>query len=219
MKNWNISFRRSAVVSGLSLMLMAILAGLANFTVVEKIASGLAAGDSGTILASMAVSGRWAVPALAGVAVLDVIVAWSLFVMFRPDQPALSLLTAWFRLVYTVVFIVSIVYLYSAFRLAGTDSVSAVRTFALFDSIWMTGLLFFGIHLVLLGVMAVRSSRIHWIFGVLLLAAGIGYGADTVIELAVPEADPSIGLYTFIGEMVFMVWLLVRGLSGGRKTD
>ena len=39
----------------------------------------------------------------------------------------------------------------------------------------------------------------------------------SVILLAVPEADPSIGLYTFVGEVVFMVWLLVRGLAGGRK--
>ena len=50
-----------------------------------------------------------------------------------------------------------------------------------------------------------------------LLAAGAGYFADSVVTLGVPGTEAAIGLYTFIGEVVFMVWLLVAGLRRGPK--
>ena len=42
------------------------------------------------------------------VVVLDVVVAWALYRVFRPVSPAVSMLTAVFRLVYTAVFLVAV---------------------------------------------------------------------------------------------------------------
>jgi len=212
MEKQNLTIRNFAVISGIALLLMAVLAGIANFTVVEKIKSALTAGiTGGDILQTMAAQGRWAVVAFSIVAALDVIVAWSLYGIFRPDMPSLSLLTAWFRLLYTAVFGVAITVLFTSFRTAQAGAVNVVEVFRFFEDTWMIALFFFGIHLVLLGWLSVRSRHIHWIFGLLLIIAGAGYLFDTILFLTAPDSNIGVALYTFIGEVVFIFWLLIKG--------
>ncbi len=213
MKTGNLSFRQSALISGLSLLMMAILAGVANFRVIESIKAALAAGDPGSILVSMSIPGRWAALAFVVVAILDILVAWSLYEMFRPEMKALSLLTAWFRILYTAIFTISIAVLFMTFRLAESSLDSAVASFLFFKETWALGLVFFGAHLILLGWLIIRSLHIHWIFGLLMIVAGLGYAIDSIALLLAPDSGVNIALFTFIGELVFMFWLLIKALK------
>jgi hypothetical protein len=201
-----LTFRSAALVSGISLILMAILAGAANFQVIEKI-------KGSGITQSVVPAIRWAVAAFVVVAVLDIIVAWGLYEMFHRENPSLSLLAAWFRIIYTAVLILSITFLFTATRIAPGNEESAAGSFNMFNDGWMLGLVFFGIHLALLGWLCIKSRHVHWIFGILVLIAGIGYIVDSAVLVLIPESSVQIALYTFIGELVFILWLLIKGLK------
>ena len=83
-----------------------------------------------------------------------------------------------------------------------------------FNIIWLIGLFFFGIHLILLGKILGRPRLI----AVFLALAGFMYMVDTGAHFLLPDYDnyasiflamvaiPSIG-----GEMALSVWLLVKG--------
>ena len=142
------------------------------------------------------------------VVVLDVLVAWAFNMLFRDVLPALSLLTAWFRIIYAAVFLVAIAILSTLPGLAGTDL--AALPFGLFSAIWDAGLLLFGVHLLLLGVLLIRAPFTPGWLGVLVSIAGAGYLTDTVIQLLALNSAFSVGTFTFIGEVVLFIWLLVR---------
>lgn len=79
-----------------------------------------------------------------------------------------------------------------------------------FYMVWMAALMLFGLHLLLVGVLAYRSGHVPRALGVLLVIAGVGYAYDTVGTLMVQDA-PIISTFTFVGEFLLALWLLVRG--------
>lgn len=80
-----------------------------------------------------------------------------------------------------------------------------------FEDIWHAGLALFGLHLVLIGYLAYKSGYVPRAIGVLLAIAGVGYLVDTFAERLTADYSISISAVTFIGEALFLLWLLVRG--------
>ena len=85
------------------------------------------------------------------------LVAWALYVL-KPVDENLSLLTAWFRLIYTVIALVALLNLVTVLgfvnasdTFTGTQPdqfyVQIMLSLTAFKSHWNFGLLFFGIHL------------------------------------------------------------------------
>jgi hypothetical protein len=72
-------------------------------------------------------------------------------------------------------------------------------------------LIFFGIHLVLIGYLAYRSGYMAKVFGILLVVAGIGYLVDGFGTVLVPNYSINIAQFTFVGEAALMFWLLIKG--------
>jgi hypothetical protein len=52
--------------------------------------------------------------------IIDVVIAWALYALLVPVNRSVSLLTAWFRLVYTAVALVGLLNLVTVFRLLNT---------------------------------------------------------------------------------------------------
>ena len=73
------------------------------------------------------------------------------------------------------------------------------------------GLVLFGIHLGLLGYLVYRSDYIPKILGILLTVAGLGWLIYCLSPYLYPNADVGFIMITFFGELIFMLWLLVRG--------
>jgi hypothetical protein len=89
------AMHRSALIAGLGLLLMAVLAGLATFGVLERVVTdGDASRTTGDILAAFW-SFRLAILALFAVAVLDVVVAWALWAFFDRVHHAVAVVAAW----------------------------------------------------------------------------------------------------------------------------
>jgi hypothetical protein len=159
------------------------------------------------------------------VAVLDVIVAWGLYVLLEPVSKNLALLAAWFRLVYAAVFAIALNPLLGVLQLLeGKTYLQAFETNQLhaqvmlslsaFKSGWDLALVIFGFHLVVLGYLAFKSGFIPKWLGFLLEIAAIGYLADGFGKLLIPNYTISISTFTFIGEFLLIFWLLWKGIKG-----
>jgi hypothetical protein len=190
-----------AVTAGAGLLLMSALAGFSNFGVVERLktAADIAASE-GLFRAGVA--------GLAGVVVLDIVVAVALYRFFIPVNKNLSLLAATFRLTYAAVFMVALGHLLAALRVLDQPQ-AVLHELDAFSDVWLTGLGLFGCHLVLIGYLAYRSGYVPKLLGALLVIAGLGYVADAVGTVF--GHSPGIANFTFLGEFVLALWLVVRG--------
>ncbi len=215
-----------AAAGGLALMAPLAFVGVGVVAGVQADASDGAAGIAETLVAASPSFG-WAVLALLGVAVLDVVVACGLWMVFRPERPGASALAAAFRIAYAAVFVGAIAMLADARRIAeGAGAASglgiAERDTAVlsrldgFDAAWNVGLVLFGMHLVVIGWLLLRRSGVFaTIVGALVLIAGAGYLADSVLWVLVPDALV-LAQFTFIGEIVLIAWLVVGGIRSIR---
>ena len=219
------SMRLCAIVAGLGILLMAILAPIANFGILPHlIVPGDAQGTFSNIVNS-AGSFRIAVVCFLIVALLDIVVAWALYVVLSPVNKNLSLFAAFFRLVYAGVFASAIGSLAHISQLIkGTDSAlkpemaqvqaQAMFLFNSFQVVWDMSLVIFGFHLAILGILVFRSGYFPRFLGVFVLIASFGYVVDGFIKLLLPDSTLVITTVTFVGEVLLMVWLFLRGIRG-----
>jgi hypothetical protein len=218
------SQRSAARTAGLGILLMAIPAALANFFVFESL---VVPGDTATTFNNIQANEllfRMGILSFFFVVVLDVLVAWGLYVYFRPVNMRLSLLMGWFRLVYSVVFGTAQLYLVSALRWATDATYSTLfeadqlhsqvlLSLNAFSDGWAIAGIFFGLHLGLLGYLVYKSGYTLKILGVLVVIAGLGYLADSFTGLLLPNVAVTISMFTFIGELILAIWLLVKGIK------
>ena len=122
--------------------------------------------------------------------VFDVVVAWALYVLLKPVNKSLSLFAAWFRLVNATIFGIALYNIISVLQLlSGADYLTAYETGQLhaqvmlfldaFNHTWLIGLVFFGVHLFVLGYLIFRSGYIPRILGILLIIAALAYLIDS----------------------------------------
>jgi hypothetical protein len=152
----------------------------------------------------------------------DVVIAWSLYVLLARVNRSLSLLAALFQWVYAAVAISGALNLVIVFRLVSTPEYRTVFGAGPFSAQidlllhsfrydWAMSFVLFGIHLTLLGYLIFRSTYIPRVIGILLAIDGLGWGVESVRPYLLPNAKLGFIFITFFGELIFMVWLLIRG--------
>jgi hypothetical protein len=75
---------------------------------------------------------------------------------------------------------------------------------------------FWGLWLLPLGGLVFRSGFLPQILGVLLIVAGAGYLVDFLRYVLVPDVELTVTQFTFIGELLLPLWLVVRGVDTRR---
>jgi len=76
--------------------------------------------------------------------------------------------------------------------------------------------IFWGLWLFPLGKLVIKSNGFPKILGVLLIVAGVGYLIDSLLLFLAPQFGITITDYTFIGEILFLLWLLIKGADVGQ---
>lgn len=222
---------RAARIAGVSYLVMFVLAIFANFVVREGlIEPGNAAETVANISGSIGLF-RLGLMAFVVIFVLDVVIAWALHVVFRDVNRDVSLAAAWFRLVYTVLLGVALVSMFQVLHLLGGESLGFLTSeqvnaqtmieLASFESAWLIGLVAFGIHLAMVGMLIVRSSLVARALGYVLIAAGVAYVLDTVARGLLADYDAVAGVFlvvvalpSMIGEGWLGLWLLLTKRLG-----
>jgi hypothetical protein len=72
---------------------------------------------------------------------------------------------------------------------------------------------FAGLWLLPLGYLVSRSGFLPRILGALLIIGGLGYLIDVFSAFLFPDSNLKIGLFTGLAEILFLVWLLIRGVN------
>ncbi len=197
--------RKLSLIAGASYLVIFFAAIFANFFVLEAILA--APVETVTENHQMV---RFGIVAFLLTVVFDVVVAWALFELYR-DHP-LSGLSTYFRMMHAAIMGVAIFALPMA--LDSTDEIEILRQVDIFNIIWLIGLFFFGIHLILLGRI-IEKPRIIAFF---LVLAGVVYMIDTIAHFTLANYDDYASLFlalvaipSVIGEMSLAIWLLVKG--------
>ena len=217
-----ISLRTAAFIAGLTILIMAVIAPFAELFVYPKL---VVAGNPIITAKNIIANKTLFISAIFSYLITfigDVVVGWALYVLLKPVNEHLSLLTAWFRLVFTAIALVALLNLVSVFRLLTTSEYSTMfQPAQLYAQVMLSlnafrygfhfGLLFFSIHLGLLGYLVLKSNYIPKIMGVLLIISGIGYLIDTLKPFLFPNFNSGFITITFFGELIFMLWLIIKG--------
>ena len=208
---------------------MAVLAPFAQFGVLQTlIVPADAAATTANILASAGIF-RAAIAAFLIIAILDIVVAWGLYILLRPTNASLALLVAWLRVAYAAVFAYALVNLLDVAQLLQSTSAAALSpvqiqaqvasSIASFNNGWDLALAIFGFHLVGLGVLLFKSVDFPKVLGALVALAGVGYLADSFGTILVPGYTLTISVFTFIGEALLIVWLFKLAIRGSHPSD
>lgn len=218
----NVSLRTAAIIAGIGLLLMAILSPIAYLNTFQRLVKFDDASLTAQNISNSMGAFRTAILLLFVVALVDVLVAWALYIVLMPVNKNLSSLAAWLRVIYSGIFIFAISKLYVALQVVTTDGTQAMTYLKAFQSIWDKGLILFGFHLLILGYLSFKSGYVpKWLAFFLLLAA-LGYIVDGFGKTLSPTYNLSISQFTFIGEVLLIFWLLWRGIKGfgkGRQTS
>src|SRR3954465_12280111 len=91
-------------IAGFGLLLMAILAMFSNFSVLKGLIKSNEAATTANNIITNEILFRSGFISFVIVLILDVLVAWALYVLLKPVNKNLSMLAAWFRLIYTAIF-------------------------------------------------------------------------------------------------------------------
>lgn len=202
--------RTAALIAGVALAFMAVLGGFANFgALVPLMAPGDAAQTAQNIAASPLLF-LLGVASFVVVAVLDILVARALYLLFRPVGRRVSAAAAWLRTVYALLLMVAISRLLTGYSLLGNPE-NALPVLESFTTIWVISLGLFGISLVLVGYLAFRSGFMAKVFGVLLAIAGVGYIMDAISMIFIPDFTAVFAQFMFAGEVAIIFWLLING--------
>ena len=224
-----VSLRTAARIAGTGLLVMFVAAMFANFFMIEGlIVPGEAETTLNNIMANQLLF-RLGIVSFLIVLICDVLVAWALYVFFRPASTSLSVLAAWLRLVYTAIFGAAVLALVAVLRLVSSaDLLAAFEPTELqaqvmlflnaFDSGWLFSLVFFGVHLFALGYLVLRSGYAPKLLGILLITASFGYLLDSFAQLLLLNYASYESIFLIIvavpgiiGEMSLCFWLLFKG--------
>ena len=187
----------AALTAGISILAMTALGPIGDLTISRAAETGIAPALG------------YAIAAVFAVALLDIAIAWGLYLFFRPAHEGLSLLAAWVRLVYAAVLLALLAPLADGLPPAPPDITKAAA--AAFDQGWGLALGAFGLHLVLLGAVALKAPYLPKVLGTLVLFSAVGYLVDALAPLFWPGYDFTAALYTFFGEILLGLWLVIRG--------
>jgi hypothetical protein len=78
------------------------------------------------------------------------------------------------------------------------------------------GLILFGVHCLLLGILIARSRYLPWALGYLAMAAGVTYLIGSYTRFLRPdwvETTAPIYLIALVSELSLCLWLLIKGIN------
>ncbi len=159
--------------------------------------------------------------------ICDIGVTTILYLLLRDFSKTLSLLSTFFRLASVIILSVTALSHYAAlsfltgaqylmvFNSAELEAL-ALLSIKLHGSGYNISLLFFGFHLIILGYLIYSSDSFPKFLGILLLIGGLCYNINSITWFLFPSfvktIYPAILIPCSIGELLFSIWLLIKGI-------
>lgn len=162
--------------------------------------------------------------------VCDVIVALLFFLLLKPVNSPLASLAAIFRLMQATFLSLNLMHLFSAIALVQPGTVTALGQEVAAAQMMMAlnahalgysiGLVFFGLSLLVLGYLMIKSTYIPRFLGYVMLIVSAGYLIDSGAQILMTQYADFAHLFALVvfvpallGELTLAIWLVFRGVS------
>lgn len=208
--------RKIAIITGISLMVMAIVA---VFVIGYAYAEFDTPGEIELLNNILQNKGLY-LGMLYGflvIILLDFIVSYTLYKYFEDDHKKMSAISGLIRTIYTIIFVIAVYYLTKNINTNELTNQLAKSNFDQFQTIWNVGLVVFGFHIILIGYLMKLHLKIPKILWYITLIAGVSYIVVSLLKLTSPNSE-IVSLFVImmalpmtIGEMGLAVWLLIKG--------
>jgi hypothetical protein len=212
--------QRSARLTGLAYLVLAV-AGIVGFLLIRRqlYVPDDAVGTAANLVAQEGLA-RLGI-AVDLVAVLSqALAAVGFFLVFRRVNSVGAASITAFGLVNSVVLLVAAAFSATALQVAlrggPTSASDALMLYDLNAATWSAGGLFFGLWLIPMGWLTLRSGSMPRALGWILVVGGIGYVLSTLVSFLAPDASSLAGVLPLpatIGEVWMVGYLLIRGMS------
>lgn len=210
--------RKWARLIGLSLLLMALVAGLTVPAFSGLYVAGDAAKTALNVTSDFA-RFRTSVGGWITILALDLLAALGIYKYSKDKEPKLAKITGASRLLYSIVLGAGVVQLLGV---SATSTGAAIyHGLETFNHLWGIGLILFGVHLIVLAFLFRKEAGKNWLsttIFLLLLVAGIGYIVQYAGLLLVPNpvafaavVEPIFIVPMLLGEVSYAIWKLVKG--------
>lgn len=210
--------RKTSLIIGISLLLMAVVAGFAASTTSGLFVLGNTALTALNVGNSAGLFGGAIVGWLATL-LLDILVSAGVAGHFKDKKPQLAWLSGGLRMVYSGFLAGAIAQL---LKIDPTGaSLPIYSHMHAFNHIWGTGLIVFGLHLITLGVLFNPEGSKKWVkWGIksMLILAGAGYMIEQIGALFVPNPvgfiamlNPIFIVPMIVGEIALAIWMVAKG--------
>jgi len=213
---------RTARIAGLLYLTMVPLGFFGMFGHSNLIVPGDAATTVSNIKASELLF-RFSIMSALVVQIVNILLVLVLYKLLRPVNRTHALLMVVFFLVSVPITMLNEVNQFAALKLLSDANYLAVfetdQLYAqvlLFLDLHEHGIhisgMFWGLWLFPMGYLVFKSDFLPKILGVLLIIGGVGYLADSIRFFFFPSFG-SIAIYTFWGELLLPLWLLIKGVN------
>ena len=211
--------QRSARLTGLAYLVLAI-AGIVGVLLVrgQLYVADDAARTAANLVAHEGLA-RLGIAADLATVVSQAAAAVGFFLVFRRVHAAGAASITAFGLVNSAVVLVATVFSATALQVAlrggATSATSALMLYDLNVASWTAGGLFFGLWLVPMGWLALRSGSMPRPLGWILVVGGAGYVLSTFVSFLAPGASALAGalpVVATVGEVWMVGYLLVKGM-------
>jgi hypothetical protein len=236
MSDWisTLSLRTVARIAGLLYLIVAVAGGFAQIVRTIVLDSGDAAATAANVL-----DREWLyrlgfssdVVAFSA----EVVLALVVFVLLRSVNASLALLAAFLRLAQAATLGINLLNQFMVLLLLSGEDYLNVFDGAQLQALaqlfleahaigYFIGLVFFGLHNIVLGYLVIKSGFLPKVLGILLMVVvSTGYTVDSFGNFLF-EGYPSILSVIVIApaalvEFAFIIWLLVKGVSTDRALD
>ena len=213
--------KTAGLIAGISLLIMAIAAGFSYGFVQNELLAESAEITKRNILENInlffAGLAGWVI-----IFITDLMVSVALYVFFKNTSKWISIITAIVRAVYTIFLGVAIFQLFSIIPALSSDINASefINSFFSFEQIWSIGLIIFGIHLLGLAYLSLKSKTVPRFLGYLLYFGGAAYtllsGAKQISTIpleVVNHAEVLLSLPMALSEIFLSFWLIYKGLK------
>lgn len=214
--------RKVAITGGLGYLVIFFTGIFANFFVLEQLK--VVGDNEATFMNIQADSPLFiqAIIAFVAMVVFDIILTWVLYKIFKEQNERLSKIAGWLRFINALFFGAALIFLFNVLSaVQGPITETAINEVAYglnaFNNVWLMGLVFFGIHLILLSVLLIQSKQVFKVIPILLMIAGIGYLIDSFLQFFYTDysaiADISVMVVVLpgvLGELSLTGWLLFK---------
>ena len=207
-----------AKITGYSLVLMAVIAGFSFGFAFPKIYNPSQLDFAQSNLTENLQLYKFMLFGILFVLFLDILVSWTLYLYFKNDNKKLALLSCILRIIYSMIFGIATYYLVKNIGQPNNDNLIVIENYKSFQNIWSIGLIIFGIHLLIVGVLMKLHKLIPKILWYLTIIAGTSYILVHVLKTTSPQLSELnnsmnniLALPMALGELGLAVWLIIKG--------